>query len=190
MIQGERIRLRLPESDDDHRLLVALRNDPAMKLAFYDDEPISLETHLRWWAKVSADLSQRNYMIDAIDYGVDVSKYFPVGMASLVNLNFINSTGEYGRLKIAAEFQRKGYAYDAEVTLMRHAFNTLNLHRVWLHALAYNEAVIKLHEKTGFQHEGCLKQHVFKHGQYHDVVTMALLADEFRAKYPQKEAAR
>ena len=177
MIYGERVLLRLPESDEDHELLVNLRNHAAMKRYFYDDEPISMESHLKWWAKVSADPSQRNYMIEATDVGK------AIGLTSLVNIDFINRTAEYGRLKIAANYQRQGYAFEAEVLLMRHAFDTLNLHRVWLHALAYNEAVIKLHEKTGFQHEGCLKGHIFKHGKYEDVVTMAMSAEEFRAKY-------
>lgn len=179
MIYGERVRLRLPETQSDHELLVKWRNDPGMKLVFYDDEPISLETHMRWWAKVSADSSQRNYMIDAID----TEKPTAIGMTSLVGIDTVNRFAEYGRLKIDAAYQRRGYAYEAEVLLMRHAFDTLNLHRVWLHALAYNEAVIKLHEKTGFRHEGCLRQHIFKHRCYYDVVAMGLLVEEFRQKY-------
>src|SRR6185436_18823562 len=100
------------------------RNDQQMKTMFYDDEPISLETHLKWWAKVSADPSQRNYMIDALDTGSPIV----IGMTALVGIDFVNRHAEYGRLKIDAKWQGKGYAYDAEVTLRRHAFDSLNLH--------------------------------------------------------------
>ena len=181
MILGERIRLRLPETAEDHALLVKWRNDADMKLMFYDDEPISLETHMKWWAKVSSDPSQRNYMIDVHDNGAAQA----IGMTALVGIDFVNRHAEYGRLKIDARWQCKGYAYDAEVTLMRHAFDSLNLHRVWLHALSYNTAVIKLHEKTGFTHEGCLKDHIFKHGRYLDVVSMGMTADRFHMQHKE-----
>src|SRR5690242_18580594 len=102
-----------------------------MKSMFYDDEPISMESHLKWWAKVSTDPTQRNYMIDASDIGKTI------GMTSLVGIDWVNRTAEYGRLKVAANYQRQGYAHEAEILLMDHAFNSLNLHRVWLHALAY-----------------------------------------------------
>lgn len=182
MILGKNIRLRLPESDEDHLLLVTWRNDPDMKLMFYDDEPISLDTHLKWWSRVSADPTQRNYMIETIPQPGSNDVQI-IGMTALVGIDWVNRHAEYGRLKIDAAYQRKGYAYDAEVTLMRHAFDSLNLHRVWLHALAYNEAVIKLHEKTGFQHEGCLHDHIFKHGRYLDVVAMGMTENRFHLQH-------
>lgn len=190
-MRGEKIRLRPPDSPRDHELLVQWRNDPAIAKMFYDDEPVSMDSHLKWWAKVSADLTQRNYMIDALDISPEDptnpsgNAYIPVGMTALVNMDFRNRTVEYGRLKIDPQYQGRGYAFDAEITLMRHAFDALNMHRVWLHALDYNEAVIKLHEKTGFSHEGCLRQHIYKNGQYYDVVTMGLLAETFQEKFPR-----
>lgn len=180
MILGKNIRLRLPETDKDHELLVMWRNDPDMKLMFYDDEPVSMDSHLTWWKRVSVDPTQRNYMIDAVDR----DNFMPIGMTALVNLDWRNRTAEYGRLKIDARYQKRGYAFDAEMTLMRYAFDSLNLQRVWLHALDYNVAVIQLHLKTGFTQEGCLRQHIYKNGRYYDVMTMGLLADEFRKLFP------
>lgn len=179
MIQGERIRLRLPDTAADHRLLVEWRNDPAMKPYFYDDEPVSMEGHMRWWAAVSADPAQRFYMIELAE-----AAPVAIGTTSLLHIDWRNRTAEYGRLKIAPGWQGQGYALEAEMLLMRHAFDFLNLNRVWGHVLDFNERVLKLHTKAGFSQEGCLRQHIYKNGRYYDVVTIGLLAEDFRRQFP------
>lgn len=180
MIQSKRIRLRLPDTPDDHRLLVDWRNDPTMKPYFYDDEPVSMESHLRWWETVSADPTQRFYMIEAATIGIKTVDYVPIGTTSLLNIDWRNRTAEYGRLKIAPPYQGKGYGLEVEYLLMAHAFNFLNLNRVWGHVLANNEQVLRLHAKVGFVQEGCLRGHIYKAGHYMDVVTIGLLAEDFR----------
>jgi L-phenylalanine/L-methionine N-acetyltransferase len=55
------------------------------------------------------------------------------------------------------------------------ADNWLNLLRLELEVYADNAAAIRLYEKFGFTHEGTLRQHAFRDGQYVDSVTMARL---------------
>lgn len=177
MIEGARVLLRLPDGAGDHRKLVDWRNDAELKQWFYDDEPVSMEGHLCWWAGVRTDPSQRFYMIEANGEAI--------GCLGLLNIDWRNRTAEYGRLKIGnPNFRGKGYAFEAEVLLMRHAFDSLNLNRIWGHVLDNNARVLALHEKVGFVQEGCLQQHIYKHGRYYNVVTIGLLAETFRGLYP------
>ena len=75
----------------------------------------------------------------------------------------------------------KGYGADAVVTLLRFAFQEMNLHRVWLTVVAYNERAIACYKKCGFQEEARLRQDVYRHGRYWDFIEMGILRDEFDA---------
>lgn len=192
MIVGKCVRFRLPETQQDHEHLVRWRNDPRIKPYFYNDDPVSLESHMKWWAKVSADPTQRNFIIEIPDNNVAHDDYYalggeieyiPIGMGSLMNIDPVNRTGEYARFKIDPDYQGRGYATEAEILLMRYAFDSLNLNRVWLHAFPENPALMKLHANTGFVIEGRMRQHIWKNGEWRDVLVMGLLADEFRTRH-------
>ena len=55
------------------------------------------------------------------------------------------------------------------------ADNWLNLTRLELEVYTDNQAAIRLYEKFGFTHEGTLRQHAFRNGQYVDSAMMARL---------------
>ena len=48
---------------------------------------------------------------------------------------------------------------------------------------------IRCYEKAGFRHEGRLREALFRHGSYHDILVMGILEDEFRAQWPDRLAA-
>ena len=51
----------------------------------------------------------------------------------------------------------------------------LNLTRLELEVYADNEAAIRLYERFGFEHEGVLRRHAFRNGEYVDAIMMARL---------------
>ena len=61
------------------------------------------------------------------------------------------------------------------MSLISHVFEGLNLRRIYFRVLADNHRAIGLYKKFGFVVEGTLKAHVFKEGQYKDLVVMALM---------------
>lgn len=63
--------------------------------------------------------------------------------------------------------------------MLRHAFNDLNLHRVFLSVLSSNAGAIRAYEKAGFRREGIAREAAYKRGRYEDLVGMAILSHEF-----------
>ena len=45
--------------------------------------------------------------------------------------------------------------------------------------LAENEAALKAQAAAGFRREGYLRRHAFKEGEFHDVVILGILAEEW-----------
>jgi RimJ/RimL family protein N-acetyltransferase len=72
----------------------------------------------------------------------------------------------------------RGVGRDAMTTLARFAFDELNLHRIELQVLDDNERARRCYAACGFRCEGVRRQAIFRGGRYHDVTSMALLADE------------
>ena len=75
----------------------------------------------------------------------------------------------------------KGYGTEATRLMVRHAFETLNLNRVWLQVYEYNPRGVHVYEKVGFKHEGRLRQDTFRDGRYWDTVVMGVLREEWEA---------
>ncbi|HKI32741.1 MAG TPA: GNAT family protein [Gemmataceae bacterium] len=74
----------------------------------------------------------------------------------------------------------KGFGTEATRLILGHAFQTLNLNRVWLHVFEYNARGVRAYEKAGFRREGVLPQDTFRDGRYWDTITMAVLREEWR----------
>ena len=82
----------------------------------------------------------------------------------------------------------QGHGTEATSLMVRYAFETLNLNRVWLHVYEYNRRGIRAYEKAGFRREGLLRQDTFRDGRYWDTVVMAVLRDEWQApRQPRPE---
>lgn len=80
-----------------------------------------------------------------------------------------------------------GYATEAATAVLEYGFQTLGLHRIWASAFHYNEPSAKVLRKIGMKHEGCLRQHVLKWGQFIDLEMYAILRSEYAHKKSVRE---
>jgi putative acetyltransferase len=82
-----------------------------------------------------------------------------------------------GRLGISvhAEWQGKGVGTALMAAAVDLADNWLNLTRLELEVYASNAAAIHLYERFGFTHEGKMRQHAFRDGEYVDSNMMGRL---------------
>ena len=75
----------------------------------------------------------------------------------------------------------KGYVTEASRAVMDHGFGELALHRISAHHMSVNPASGAVMRKLGMRHEGILRHHTLKNGEYHDVECYGVLAREWRA---------
>ena len=78
------------------------------------------------------------------------------------------------------ENQGKGIGTFAVKSIVDHAFFNLNLRRIQLEVLDYNQTAQKLYKKIGFVEEGRRRKAVYKDGQYVDEIIMGLLREEYK----------
>ncbi len=78
------------------------------------------------------------------------------------------------------EYLDGGYGSDIMRTVCRYGFEVLNLHRIELTVFDWNTRAIRCYEKVGFQHEGVLRDGMFKAGRWNQLVYMGLLRGELR----------
>jgi len=73
----------------------------------------------------------------------------------------------------------KGIGTFAVTSIVNHAFFNLNLRRLSLEVLEYNQVAYNLYRKVGFVEEGRKRKAVFKRGCYVDELVMGLLRDDY-----------
>ncbi|KAJ49882.1 RimJ/RimL family protein N-acetyltransferase [Clostridium tetanomorphum] len=73
----------------------------------------------------------------------------------------------------------KGYGTEALNLVMDFAFRELNLHRLQLITISYNERAINLYEKLGFKREGVYREAVFRDGKRYDMYLYGILDREW-----------
>ena len=95
------------------------------------------------------------------------------GQISLERISRRDGTAEVGVVLAKEEHRGKGIGREALSLLLRYAFDTLGLRRVELTVFA------------GFIEEGVARQKTWKNGKLHDVVSMAVLRDEWAKREEQ-----
>jgi RimJ/RimL family protein N-acetyltransferase len=63
---------------------------------------------------------------------------------------------------------------------LTHAFENMNLHRVWLRVHSTNERAIRCYEKVGFVKEGVFRDGDFVRGKYINVNIMSVLRSDWK----------
>lgn len=64
--------------------------------------------------------------------------------------------------------------------ILKYGFNTLNLNKIYLRVLDYNERAINSYKKAGFIEEGRDRNGALINNQYHTDVYMGILKDEYK----------
>ena len=62
-------------------------------------------------------------------------------------------------------------------------FNYLNLHSIKLDLMEFNERALKCYQKCGFKEYGRRRKCRSVNGKYYDLISMDILADEFKQSF-------
>lgn len=105
-----------------------------------------------------------------------------IGNITLHKINWRNRHAEIGILIGDKRAWGKGYATEALTLIVSHAFNRLNLHKLYAGMVKGNEGSKIAFEKIGFKVEGIFREHFYLNGKYHDCYRIGLLESEFNNK--------
>lgn len=106
-----------------------------------------------------------------------------IGNISLTDINYINRSSNWGIIIGEKEYWGKGYSKESSFLLLRHAFESLNLHRIHSGTTSENIGGQKLMEAMGMIKEGVRREAMFKNGKFVDIIEYGVLKNEFYNKF-------
>jgi RimJ/RimL family protein N-acetyltransferase len=101
-----------------------------------------------------------------------------IGNLYLRNIDSVARHAELALFIADSSNRTKGHGQAAIRLIVKYAFDSLGLLRLYLTALADNERAINTYERCGFKVEGRLCRHAYKDGQFKDVLFMGLCVDK------------
>lgn len=119
----------------------------------------------------AADPSERCWVIEAEG---DL-----VGVTRLHALRESDRKAHFVIGMFAPSLMGRGLGTEATRLVLDYAFGSMNLHRVDLRVLAFNDGAIASYRKCGFVQEGRERQSCWLDGQWYDDIIMGILATEF-----------
>jgi len=177
MIYGERVRLRAIERSDIPTF-VRWFNDPEVRRYLLMYAPMSATQEEKWFEDMLQRVQRREDFVFAVEARVG-DEWVHIGNTGLHRINWKDRCAAFGIALGEKAYWDQGYGTDATRTMLRFAFEELNLHRVELEVLEENARARRCYEKAGFRHEGTRRQAIFSEGRYHDAHLMSILREEF-----------
>ncbi|MHA1223616.1 MAG: GNAT family N-acetyltransferase [Candidatus Heimdallarchaeaceae archaeon] len=105
-----------------------------------------------------------------------------LGTCSLEDINNISRSAVLGIAIHNPENHNKGYGTDTMKCLLKIGFEVLNLHRIELWVMDFNQRGVHVYEKVGFKQIGRKREAHFVNSAYHDLIVMDILKREYEEK--------
>lgn len=105
-----------------------------------------------------------------------------IGQIDLFKIDWKNRVAEIGIVIGRKEFLGRGIGSEAIRLLQSFAFNEMNLNRLELVVFDFNPRAYRCYIKNGFVEEGRLRKKLYHGGEYHDLIYMGILKEEFEAR--------
>lgn len=102
-----------------------------------------------------------------------------IGQLDLLKIDWPNRNASIGITIGTKENLGKGYGTEAIQILQEFAFNRLNLNKLELEVMDYNQRAISCYKKCGFIEEGRIRESHFINGKYTDRIFMGVLKREW-----------
>lgn len=183
VIEGERVRLRPIDFhgvNSDVQNVKLCASDPDVKdaLRFFTffQGPVSEGRQMEYFARMI--LSPNDQVFSVSTNG---SKF--LGTCGLHDIDNVNKNLRLGIIIFNKEYWRKGYGKEILNLLLKFAFESLGMNKVYLTARVDNDVGIHIYKKLGFEPEGVMRQEYWvREGQYIDLLRMSILKEGWNGK--------
>ena len=157
---------RAEEQDLD--LLLAWRNNDAIRKSMLTQDIIALEDHRSWFEAASKRADRRLLMF--------IQRGEPAGFVNF-KLDAGSQSATWGFYKEPTA--PRGTGMQLGQAALRYAFEQLDLNKVWAEVLPSNEASHRMHLALGFRQEGRHREAYKVDGAYTDLVYYGLLRQDW-----------
>lgn len=155
-----------------------LRNQEDVRKYMYTSHEITESEHEGWLTSLKGNNRQAVF--------VAMSDGQAIGIVSLNSINAVQKTADWA-FYLDTEIQGKGLGSIVEFWMLDYAFNEAGIEKLNCEVLETNPAVIKMHQKFGFELEGVRRKNILKDGSRIDVVLLGITKEEWKDKRPALE---
>jgi RimJ/RimL family protein N-acetyltransferase len=176
MITGKRVRLRAIEREDIPTFVRWL-NDREVTQYLLVNSPFSKAMEEQWF---EGQLKRPPHEGQVLAIEAKIGKdWLHIGNTGIHQVDPVNRTGEFGILIGEKAYWNQGYGGEATRLALKHGFDDLNLHRIFLRVYSTNSRAIACYKGAGFVQEGVLREAIYKNGVYIDEIIMGILKPEW-----------
>ena len=161
-----------PLQTSDLETILEWRNDPSVRQNMYTQDIISIEQHRTWWSDVSCRNDKKYFICE--EFGV------AVGVVAFTDINF--RIGHASWAFYSDPNARRGTGSSMELLALDFAFLDMKLNKLYCEVLSFNQSVINMHKKFGFNVEGTFVQQFKNENGYSDVVRLAIFQTEWAVR--------
>ncbi len=148
-------------------------NDREVTRNLLREKPMLFATEEKWFNGLPDRKNDFLFAIETLN-GVHI------GNMGIHQINWIDGTATTGAVIGEKAYWNKGYGTDAKQQVLDFAFNTLNLRKLCSAALSFNGKSLGYSKKCGYVEEGRLRRQVFRDGQYHDLIQLAIFKEDWQ----------
>ena len=171
MIAGEHVILRAFERDDAERCYRWM-NDPNIVRTLKSRYPIAFSNEVEWLDRAMAPAAtERHFAIERKDDRAHI------GNASIHEIDWVSRNAWFGLFIGEPTAWNRGFGSDAIQTLVRFAFDDMNLIKLRINVFDYNERARHVLQSRGFVQEGKLVRDFYREGTWHDIVILSIFRD-------------
>lgn len=182
VLHGDRVVLRLPRQSD-YGEWAALRSESADFLKPWEPRWADDELERASWRRRVRRYRREHHQGAATSFLIfEREGGRMVGGITIGNIRYgVSQSAQIGYWT-GAPYAGKGYMQDAMRAVLRHAFQTMRLHRIEAACIPGNERSQRVLEKAGFRQEGYLHSYLRINGAWQDHILYGLVADDLRTQ--------
>jgi len=170
MIKGKNVNIKILEKRHLEKLRL-MRNDPEINIFLTSVIPITEYMQEEWFKRLGLDSSKMYFSIEN-------KRGAFMGIVRCDEWDKINQSIRIG-IDIFPAYQRRGLATETYNFFVKHLFEDLGIHRVWLLVVAFNKPAIQLYKKLGFKVEGTQREAIFRNNKFNDHIMMSVLRNTY-----------